>query len=67
LREPDLVVLREQVVATDVFEIQTYEVFVIAVFSAGLHWLGHLFTFGVEGNGPSSRVGIAISIGFTPC
>ena len=54
LREADLVVLGEEVVATDVFEVQTYEVFVVAVFSAGLHGLGHLFTFVIR------RVGLRI-------
>ncbi len=51
LGETDLVVLGEEVVATDVFQIETYEVFVIAVFSAGLHGLGHIVTFGAEGSG----------------
>ena len=37
LREPDLVVLGQEVMATDVFEVQTYEVFVVAVFTASPH------------------------------
>ena len=43
LREPNLVVLGQEVVATDVFEVQAYEVFVVAVFTAGLHVLGGHF------------------------
>src|SRR5262245_42931826 len=46
LGEPDLVILGEQIVATYVLEVEANEVFVVAVFAAGLHGLyGHCIAF----------------------
>ena len=46
LRETDLVVFGEEVVATDVLEVEAYEILVIAVLAAGLHVLdGHCAAF----------------------
>ena len=59
LREPDLVVLGEEVVAADVLEVQADEVFVVTVLAAGLHVLdGHFFAFLTsEPGGEVRRVG----------
>ena len=40
LREADLVVLGQEVVAADVFEVETYEVLVVSVLTTGLDVLG---------------------------
>src|SRR5437868_15509008 len=46
LSEPDLVVLREEVVATHVLQVEADEVLVVTVLAAGLHVLnGHFFAF----------------------